>query len=85
EGVGYLGDFSFDALGKLTDFGMTHETLSKIIESGKPFMTSGCPGRDGKVACNRPYANCIPGPEIRNYPFSPEEEDIQKINVELWQ
>jgi len=85
EGVGYLGDFSFDALGKLTDFGMTRETLSKIIESGKPFMTSGCPGRDGKVACNRPYANCIPGPEIRNYPFSPEEEDIQKINVELWQ
>jgi biotin synthase len=48
-------------------------------------MTSGCPGRDGKVACNRPYANCLPGPEIRNYPFSPEKEDIQKINVELWQ
>jgi biotin synthase len=85
EGIASLENFSFDTKGMLTCFGMTDETLSKIIESGKPFMTSGCPGRDGEVACNRPYANCVPGPEIRNYPFSPEKEDIQKINVELWQ
>ncbi len=83
EGMSSFEDFSFNTNGKLTGFGMTDEALSKIIKSGKPFMTSGCPGRDGEVACNRPYANCLPGPEIRNYPFYPEKEDIEKIDVEL--
>jgi len=84
EGISSFEDFSFDAHGKLTGFDMTDEDISKIITLGKPFMTSGCPGRDGEVACNRPYANCLPGPEIRNYPFYPEKEDIEKIKVELW-
>lgn len=85
EGIKRIDDFSFDDLGKLISFGVTDAPLLKIIKSGNPFMTSGCPGKDGKVACNRPYANCLPGPEIRNFPFPPEKEDIQKINIELWQ
>jgi biotin synthase-related radical SAM superfamily protein len=47
--------------------------------SGRPFETSGCPGPDSKVACNRPYGNEKPGPFIRNFPFAPEPEDLQKI------
>ncbi len=85
EGIGSLEDFSFDTSGSLIDYSMSDKTLSSFIESGKPFMTSGCPGRDGEVACNRPYANCLPGPEIRNYPFPPEKEDIRRINGEIWQ
>ena len=86
EGIGCIDDFSFDTSGRLINF-ITEDSgkLLQVIESGKPFMTSGCPGRDGEIACNRPYANCKPGPEIRNYPFSLEKEDIQKINIELWQ
>ena len=84
EGRSRIDNFSFDSFGKLIDFGILQDNLSSIIETGTPFMTSGCPGRDGEVACNRPYANCLPGPEIRNFPFPPEKEDIQKINKELW-
>ena len=84
EGISRIDNFSFDSFGKLIDFGILQDNLSSIIETGTPFMTSGCPGRDGEVACNRPYANCLPGPEIRNFPFPPEKEDIQKINKELW-
>ncbi len=76
-------DFSFDDTGRLTDYGIGEEKLSKIIDEGSAFMTSGCPGRDGVVACNRPYANCLPGPDIRNFPFLPEGEDIRKISAEI--
>ncbi|UCD13203.1 MAG: radical SAM protein [Thermoplasmatales archaeon] len=84
EGIRSIDDFSFDLDGRLINFGMLQDNLSSIIQKGTPFMTSGCPGRDGKVACNRPYANCLPGPKIRNYPFKPEMEDIQRILGELW-
>ena len=46
-------------------------------------MTSGCPGRDGKVACNRPYGNERPSGPIRNFPFKPEPEDIEEIKNQL--
>lgn len=85
EKISSLKDYSFNGSGKLIDFGMPDETLIRIIESGKPFMTSGCPNKDGKVDCNRPYANCIPGPDIRNFPFTPEREDIQRIKEDLRQ
>jgi len=85
ENISNLKEFSFDGSGRLIDFGMMDGRLSALIETGKPFMTSGCPNKDGKVDCNRPYANCIPGPEIRNFPFTPEREDIQRIKEELWQ
>lgn len=75
--------FTFNASGRITDFGFSNERLMEVIDSGKPFMTSGCPGKDGEVACNRPYSDSLPGPEIRNYPFLPEQEDIRKIKEEL--
>lgn len=83
EGLGRIDTFSFDDSGIVIDFGINEEKLSSIISLGDPFMTSGCPGNDGQVACNRPYANCLPGPEIRNYPFQPEKEDIKLIKNQL--
>ena len=76
ESLGSAGQMKFDEQGRLIDFGMEIESLVRI---GEPFMTSGCPGRDGKVACNRPYGNERPSGPIRNFPFMPEAEDIEEI------
>lgn len=80
EGLGSIEQMKFDENGKLIDFGMDVESLIWIRE---PFMTSGCPGRDGKVACNRPYGNERPSGPIRNFPFLPEKEDIEEIKRQL--
>ncbi len=77
-------DMSFDEQGRIVDFGLAREALERIINSGEPFMTSGCPGRSGKVACNRPYGNEKPGPDIRNYPFKPLAQDLELIRSQLW-
>lgn len=83
EGGRRVENFRFDASGRVINFGVTDGNLSSIIDSGKPFMTSGCPGDDGEVSCNRPYGDSPPGEQIRSFPFLPEKEDIQKIREEL--
>jgi len=80
ESLGSASQMKFDESGRLIDFGMDVEPL---IQIGEPFMTSGCPGRDGKVACNRPYGNERPSGPIRNFPFQPEAEDIEEIRKQL--
>ena len=78
-----LESMKFDSEGRILDFGLSGEDLEKVILDGTPFETSGCPGHDGKVACNRPYGNEKPGPHIRNFPFPPEPEDLERILLEL--
>jgi len=80
EGLGSIDRIKFDQVGRLIDFGIDVEPLIRL---GEPFMTSGCPGRDGKVACNRPYGNERPSGPIRNFPFMPEAEDIEEIKKQL--
>jgi len=80
EGPGSAEEMEFDETGRLVHFGID---VSPIIQSGEPFMTSGCPGRDGKVACNRPYGNERPSGSIRNFPFIPEPEDIEEIKNQM--
>lgn len=78
-------DVSFDMQGKITGFGYRlNELLGENLASGEPFMTSGCPNREGCVACNRPYGNERPGPVLRNYPFRPETQDINIIKGQIW-
>lgn len=74
----------FDAEGRIKDFGVSPETLEEAIQSGIPFETTGCPDRQGNVACNRPFANSLPGPDIRNYPFPLEPEDVERVRSQLW-
>jgi biotin synthase len=76
-------EFAYDEKERIQDFGLPPDQLNQIIDSGDPFRTSGCSGYDGQVACNRPYANSSPGPDIRNYPFSPDELDIGRIREQL--
>lgn len=83
EGLADASSFKFDEQEKIIDFGILYSKLKSIIESGKPFMTSGCPDEKGEVSCNRPYSNSRPSEEIRNFPFLPEKEDIEKIKEEL--
>jgi len=75
-----IDTMKFDDKGRLTSFGAETE---KHIDTGLPFMTSGCVGTDGTVACNRPYANERPSDEPRNFPFQPTKEEIEAIKKEL--
>lgn len=74
---------SFDQEGRVLDFGVSEAVYTEALESGRPFMTSGCTGPSGEVACNRPYGNEKPGPDLRNYPFQPEPDDIDLIRQQI--
>ncbi len=63
----------FDGSGRIISFGAD---LGPLLRDGAAFMTSGCPGPDGRVACNRPYGNERPGGVLYNYPFRPDLEDL---------
>ena len=80
ESLGSTKQMKFDKNERLINFGID---INPLIQIGEPFMTSGCPGRDGKVACNRPYGNERPSGPIRNFPFIPESEDIEEIKNQL--
>lgn len=87
KGIARCEDMEFDSKGRIVDFGVRDEVLREIIESGKPFMTSGCSSKYRENACNRPYSNCTPFQayigELRNYPFQPEKRDIEIIKKQL--
>jgi biotin synthase-related radical SAM superfamily protein len=70
----------YNEAGQIIDFGTETDEL---IRWGEPFLTSGCPGPDGRVACNRPFGNERPGRAIRNYAFLPEPEDVALIRYQL--
>ena len=78
-------DMEFDSQGRIVGFGIPEDEWRAVAATGDPFQTSGCPGPDGKVACNRPYGNEKPGKDIRNFPFPPDEEDLEKVGIELLQ
>ncbi len=75
--------FTWNHKDRITGFGISPSELEEVIQSGEPFRTSGCSGYDGQVACNRPYANSKPGPDIRNYPFPPDENDLLRIKKQM--
>ncbi len=84
EGLSDIHRMTFDEAGRLVDFGLPERELDEIIDSGYPFMTSGCTGRDGRtVACNRPFGNSRPGPGLRNYPFKPNSNDVKLIREQM--
>ena len=85
ESLADAEQMAFNSKGQVFDFGIEPNRLEKIIQEGEAFMTSGCPGHDGKVACNRPFGNERPSQPIRNFPFPPEEEDLKDIREQLLQ
>ncbi len=75
--------FAYDEAGRIASYGLPGDVIQAVVASGEPFRTSGCTGYDGTVACNRPYANSRPGPDIRNYPFKPDRNDIRRIRRQM--
>ncbi len=81
---GTFVNMRFDERGRLVDFGVSPGELDALIESGTPFRTSGCPGKDDPQvsACNRPYGDSPPS-AIRSYPFAPRVQDVGIIRRQL--
>jgi biotin synthase-related radical SAM superfamily protein len=73
----FLKNMEFYPDEKIKSFGVTAEKLIEVIESGKPFLTSGCPG------CNRPYYNERPGSVLYNYPRQMTSEEIKEVKKVL--
>ena len=78
-----LDNMNFDRLGRIVGFGLAADKVNEIINLGVPFMTTGCLGPDGKVACNRPFGNCLPDVKQWNYPYSPNDEELTLIHENI--
>ena len=80
---GSFRDMEFDDDGRVTGYGVTREKLEALINSGVPFQTSGCPGKEDNVsACNRPYGDSSPT-DILSFPFALKKRDVAKIQRQL--
>ena len=73
----HFENLEFDKSGQVKNFGTPKKQLLDIIDSGKPFLTSGCPG------CNRPYYNERPGGPLYNYPRKLQLDEIVAVKNDL--
>ena len=81
EGVITGESVGYSPRGEIVDFGVN---IEKYLKDGMVFMTSGCPGEDGLVACNRPFGNERASEPMRNYPFLPSDDDKEVIRSQVW-
>ena len=72
----------FDDKGRVVSYGLKDREVETWINSGRPFMTSGCPGGEMESACNRPYGDGPPR-DIRSFPFPLSHEDILLVKNQL--
>jgi len=84
EGLSSLNRMGFDRRGRIVDFGLDSDKLAESIHLGTPFMTTGCLGPDGQVACNRPFGNCLPDVKQWNYPYPPNDEEVDLIHQNIF-
>lgn len=83
EGVP-LEAIEFDGKGRIRRFGLEGWRLDEVVGRGTPFMTTGCLGPDGQVACNRPFGNCLPDIKQWNYPYLPNDLEMELIRKQLF-
>jgi biotin synthase-related radical SAM superfamily protein len=79
EGVAFPQDIAFDREGRIVEFGLDDDSVMDKIRRGQAFITTGCLGSDGQVACNRPFGNCLPDVKQWNYPYLPNDEELNLI------
>ncbi len=70
-------NMKFNENGCLVDFGITMGELKRVVLTGFPFVTSGCPD------CNRPYYNESPKGPLYNYPRLPTRGEIAEIEEQI--
>ncbi|GBE57791.1 biotin synthase [bacterium BMS3Abin01] len=81
-GLAGSGGMEYDEQDRLVCFGLEASALDDLVESGRPFLTSGCPGATHECACNRPFGDGPPD-DIRSYPFQLEAGDIELVKKQL--
>lgn len=74
-----IDDLTFGDNEKIINFGLPKEDLDRVVESGAPFRTSGCPD------CNRPFYNEKPSGPFYNYPDKISSQELEQIKKELSQ
>jgi biotin synthase len=84
EDLSHHQEMEFDQEGHILDLGLAPGALESIINLGTPFMTTGCLGPDGELACNRPFGNCLPDVKQWNYPYPPNEEELHLIRKNVF-
>jgi biotin synthase-related radical SAM superfamily protein len=77
NGLARIEDMRFDGEGRLDDFGVSEPMLLSVVDSGNPFLTSGCP------SCNRPFYNEKPGGPLYNYPRAIRPGELKAIKRDL--
>jgi len=77
HGIARYEDMSFNGKDCVSDFSVDKEVLMRIVQTGEPFLTSGCPN------CNRPYYNEKPSGPIYNYPRPLTKKETGQILQEL--
>jgi lipoyl synthase len=70
-------DMSFDAKGQLASFGVSKALLTQTVQTGEPFLVSGCKN------CNRPFYNEKPSGPIYNYPRPLTTQEISEAKQQL--
>ncbi len=81
---GHISNMKFNDEGQVIDYGLPEEELAELVNSGKPFQTSGCPGKDDEEvsACNRPYGDSSPT-DIFSFPFALAKKDVENIKRQM--
>lgn len=81
---GRIDDMKFNAEGQVVEFGIPQDEVEALINSGKPFQTSGCPGKDDEEvsACNRPYGDSSPT-DILSFPFALNGADVNFVRRQM--
>jgi len=82
RGLCRVEQMTFSEEGNLLSLGMDNHKLTRIVESGRPFMTSGCPGKGMATACNRPYGDGPPS-NIRSFPFVLNPQDVALVKRQM--
>lgn len=80
EGIICGSEISFNDKDEISEYSVD---IQHYINEGSAFLTSGCPDKDGQVACNRPFANERVNQDLRNFPFAPEKKDINLIKTQF--
>lgn len=77
HGMSRMEDMNFGPNDEIVDFGIDKDPLVQLVNSGKPFLTSGC------MDCNRPFYNESPGGPIYNYPRNLTAQEIAACKKQL--